>query len=132
MPFPVDEKYIAATEEKLGREFPTTFRAKMMADNGGQVNSPPDAWRLYPFFDTSNKKRMKRTCNDIVCETASAKQWTGFPADAVAIGANGGGEQLILLPAEDGTSLGDEVYWWDHETGSIQRIVDDFGDLESR
>ena len=130
MPFPVDEKHILATEKKLGVKFPAAFRAKMMTDNGGEVATPPDAWQLYPFFDTSDKKRLRRTCNDIARETASAKKWTGFPADAIAIGANGGGDQLILLPAGDSTTLGDEVYWWDHETGSVQKVADDFGDLK--
>jgi len=79
MPFPINEKYIIATEEKLRVKFPESFRAKMMEKNGGEVETPPDAWRLYPFLDTSDKKRLKRTCNDIVRETTNAKGWIGFP-----------------------------------------------------
>ncbi|CAM4268451.1 SMI1 / KNR4 family protein [Mycobacterium basiliense] len=133
MPFPVDEKYILAAEEKLGVTFPSGFRIKMMADNGGTVEAPADEeiWDLYPFFDTSDKKRVKRTCNDIVRETASAKEWTGFPANAVAIGANGCGDRLVLLANVDGSVLQDEVFCWDHETGDLDKVADDFAELES-
>jgi hypothetical protein len=69
MPFPVDEKYVIQTEQKLGVRFPDSFREKMQTDNGGLVVTLPDAWTLYPFFDTSDKKRLKRTSNDLVRET---------------------------------------------------------------
>ncbi|MHC4637625.1 MAG: SMI1/KNR4 family protein [Planctomycetota bacterium] len=130
MPFPVDEKYINMTEKKLGVKFPQAFRQKMMKDNGGEVETPPDAWQLYPFFDTSDKKRLKRTCNDIVRETASAKEWTGFPDGAVAIGSNGGGDQLILLPGREAGLLQEAVFWWDHESGSVNKVAGSFGELK--
>lgn len=130
MPFPIDENYIMVTEEKLGVRFPPSFRNKMMRDNGGEVETPPDAWQLYPFFDSSDQKRIKRTCNDIVRETASAKNWTGFPNNALAIGSNGGGDKLILITSEDGTTLRGEVFWWDHETASVSKVADDFRELK--
>ena len=129
MPFPVDEKYILQTEQKLGVKFPASFREKMMKENGGSVDTPPDAWDLYPFMDTSDKKRLKRTCNDIVRETASGRDSTGFPPDAIAIGANGGGDQLVLIPSDDAGILQDAVFLWDHETGDIHKVADDFKDL---
>lgn len=129
MPFPVDDKYIHQAEQKLGVKFPVSFRQKMMQDNGGEVETPPDAWQLYPFMDTSDKKRLKRTCNDITRETASARQWDSFPHDAIAIGTNGAGDQLIFIPTDDPTILQNAVFWWDHETGELEKVADDFKDL---
>ena len=80
----------------------------MLKDNGGEVVTPPDTWQLHPFLDTSDKKRLRRTCNDIARETESAKEWPRFPEEAIAIGANAGGDWLILLPAGNGSFLGDE------------------------
>ncbi len=129
MPFPVEEKYIKQTEQKLGVVFPASFRNKMMHENGGSVETPPDFWNLYPFMDTSDMKRLKRTCNDIVRETAAARGSTGFPEKAIAIGANDGGDQLVFIPTENTTTLRDAIYWWDHETGNINQIAEDFEEL---
>jgi len=129
MPFPVDEKYIQQTEQKLGVRFPVSFRERMMQDNGGEVETPQDTWQVYPFMDTSDKKRIKRTCNDITRETASARQWASFPQEAVAIGANGSGDQLVLLPSADPGILQDAVFWWDHETGAVNKVAEDFKEL---
>lgn len=130
MPFPVDEKYIIQTEQKLGVTFPTSFRKKMMLENGGEVDTELDVWQLFPFLDTSDKTRLKRTCNDIVRETATAKEWNGFPQEAVAIGANGNGDKLILLPSDSPAQMQDGVFWWDHETRIVHRITEDFQKLE--
>lgn len=94
------------------------------------MQTPPDSWILYPIFDTSDKTRLKRTCNDVTRETKSAKEWPGFPPLAIAIGSNGCGDQLILIPqSDDPTLLAHEVYWWDHETGLTYKVADDFGEL---
>jgi hypothetical protein len=131
MSFPVDEKYIIMAEERLGVKFPQAFRQKMMKNNGGECETLPDSWQLYPFFDTSDKKRLKRTCNDIVKETDRAKKWPSFPDGAVAIGSNGGGDQLILLPAEGLGILQETVFWWDHETGSVNKVAANFDELKT-
>ena len=130
MPFPLNESYIAATEEKLGVCFPDSFRKKMMKANGGNVATPPDAWELFPFLDSSDRKRLSRTCNDIVRETEVSRRWAGFPEDAIAIGSNVGGDKLIFLkdPANP-RNLSPAVYWWDHETGEITRVARDFSEL---
>ena len=132
MPFPVNEKYILQTEQKLGTRFPASFREKMMQDNGGDVETPPDSWQLYPFFDTSDKKRLKRTCNDIVRETSNAREWDNFPQDGVAIGSNGGGDQLVFLASDDPGVLQDAVFWWDHETGAVHKVAGDFREVHNR
>jgi hypothetical protein len=130
VPFPIEETELVATEEKLGAKFPTSFRERMMRQNGGEINAGDDVWRLFPFLDASDKKRLSRTCNDIVRETEVAKGWRGFPHNAVAIGANGAGDHLIFLKQQgkDGV-LESAVYWWDHETGQTHWVCADFSDL---
>lgn len=130
MPFPVDEKYIIQAEQKLGLKFPPSFRAKMIRQNGGDVQTGRETWQLFPFLDRSDRTRLKRTCNDIVRETTSADEWEGFPTEAVAIGSNGAGDKLILLPAVDPRQLQDSVFWWNHETREVLKIADDFRELE--
>jgi hypothetical protein len=130
MPFPVDIKYIHDAEAKLGVKFPASFVVKMTKLNGGEVTTEIDDWQLYPFLDSSDRKRLARTCNDIVRETHSARQSPHFPTEAVAIGSNGGGDHLVLLPQADSPHvLSHEVFWWDHETGEVNHAADDFADL---
>lgn len=132
MAFPVEERFIIETEKKLGAKLPLSYVKKMMNDNGGEVQTPPDAWVLYPIFDSSDKKRLKKTCNDIVKETQNARGWNGFPEDAVAIGSNGCGDQLVILRDKESPEiLADEVYWWDHETGKLNMVAMKFDDLVS-
>ena len=97
MPFPVDSKFIEAAEQKLGLTFPSMFRGYMMKSNGGDIETDLDAWQLFPFLDSSDRKRLARTCNDIVRETILARDLPGFPSGAVAIGSNGGGDVCLSL-----------------------------------
>jgi hypothetical protein len=130
VPFPLEESQLSASETKLGVKFPASFKQRMMRENGGEVETGDDAWELHPFLDASDKKRLARTCNDIIRETETAKGWKGFPADAIAIGANGCGDRLILRPdAVNPAALGATVYWWDHETGQVHKVADDFSEL---
>src|SRR5579872_5726724 len=115
MPFSLDIQFVKRVEAKLGRKLPLDYVVKMCRDNDGGVSAGPDDWCLFPIFDDSDKKRLKRTCNDIIRETASAREWPGFPANALAIGNNGGGDYLVLLPEPAGERFADAVYWWDHE-----------------
>jgi hypothetical protein len=130
MAYPVDIKFINEAERKLGVKFPSTFVLRMVKNNGDEAVTPEDSWVLYPFLDTSDRKRLKRTCNDIVQETKKAREWPRFPEAAIAIGDNGGGDRLMLLPRADEPSVLGPVYWWDHETGELIFAADDFGDLE--
>jgi hypothetical protein len=130
MPFPLDPKFIRDTEQKLSVRFPLSFRDKMIRDNGGHIEAADDDWWLYPFLDTSDKKRIARTCNDIVRETKQMKEWPRFPAAAVPIAGNGTGDQLIFLPRETmPEELGLTVFWWDDATGEVQEVADDFSEL---
>ena len=131
MPFPVDTKWITQTEEKLGVRFPASFVLAMARMNGGTVCTHIDYFELHPFLDASDRKRIQRTCGSIDRETAVARKTCyGFPPDAVVIGANGGGDLLVLMPQlENPTTLQHSIFWWDHETGEIEIVADDFSDL---
>jgi hypothetical protein len=128
MPFPVAEQFIAETERKLGASFPQAFRERMSRSNGGELSTADEVWQLYPFFDTSDRKRLSRTSNDIVRETASARQSFGFPAEAIAIGANGCGDHLVFLPTPGSTVLQPQPFIWLHETGELQPTNISFDD----
>ena len=130
MPFPVDIKYIHEAEAKLGVKFPAAFVVKMTKRNGGSLKMGSDRWELFPFMDSSDRKRLSRTCNDIVRETKNSNDWPDFPPNAVAIGANNSGDKLILVPQEESPRhLSHEIFWWDHETGEVHFVADDFSDL---
>lgn len=95
MAFPVEDKYIANAEKELGAKFPASFREKMMKSNGGSVEVSTDYFELHPFYDTSDKKRIKRTCNSILHETKTAREHYRLPQNLIVIGNNGGGDVLV-------------------------------------
>lgn len=129
MPFPLDMKYVRNAEAQLGRKLPGSYVGLLCRSNGGTVSSDTDSWKLFPIFDDSDRKRLARTCNDIVRETKSARERPGFPQDALAIGSNGGGDLLIFV-AETVERYGDSVYWWGHETDELTKVADDFLELD--
>ena len=129
MPFPTEEKIILETEAKLNVRFPAIYRAKMKQKNGGAFNALDDHWYLFPFFDTSDKKRSKRTSNHIIRETTSARESLDFPVDAIAIAENNTGDILFFRRSKNGIDLNPEVYLYNHEGGSVLRVTDDFGEL---
>lgn len=129
MPFPLDIEFVRLTEAKLGRKLPLGYVAKLCRDNGGAVKGDTDLWWLYPIFDDSDRKRLKRTCSDILRETTSARRWPDFPPEALAIGHNGGGDKLVFLPEPTTDRYADAVYWWDHETGELNQVADAFEEL---
>ena len=128
MAFPVDEKFIEIAEADLGVKFPDSFRNKMMASNGDGVEVLQDYFELHPFYDTSDKKRIKRTCNSIVHETRTARERYSLPENLIVIGHNGGGDALVYKIERDG-NLGATVYWLDHETNELIFAADDFAEL---
>lgn len=131
MALPVEMRYIEELETDLGLRFPRTFTAKMTIENGGEIQTDEDEWTLFPFLDKSDKKRISRTCNHIGLETANAKEWDNFPADAVAIGGNGLGDLLILLPDKSIPSkLTDTIFVWLHETGEIYELAENINSIE--
>jgi hypothetical protein len=125
VPFPVGDSDFEAAESALGVRFPVSFRTKMLSDNGGEFITEDDDFELFRVLDRSDRKRMARTSScDIVKENASAREWPGFPDDAIAIGANGAGDYLVFIRAGD--LLGDELFVWQHETGSLSEVEERF------
>jgi hypothetical protein len=134
MPFPVDIKWVRETERKLRVEFPAAYVTSMVAMNGGSVGTSVDHFELFPLLDASDKKRIQRTCNSVDRETSTARKSNyGFPENAVVIGANGGGDLLILLPMDDRPDkLQHAIFWWDHETCEVSCVADDFSGLSKK
>jgi len=126
MPFPVDERFVDAEEAKLGARLPASFRTFLLARNGGDVSVADDNWQVAPVFDSSDRKRIGRTSNHIARETASAREWSGFPRSAVAVASNGTGDLLVFLPSAESTVLAETLYLWRHETGDVVEVASSF------
>jgi hypothetical protein len=130
MPFPLDPKWISEMEADMGVQLPLLYRGKLLKENGGELDAAGDHWFLYPVFDQSDKKRIARTCNSIARETKGDRARVRFPAEAISIGNNGAGDQLIMLPESPGSKqLGEAIYWWNHETGAVTKVADDVAEL---
>ena len=128
MPFNLSEEQLSQTEKELGGKLPQAYREAMKLSNGGEVTTQHDDWELYPIKDASDRKRLSRTCNHILSETASCKGFGNFPGDAVAIAGNGLGDQMVLIK-ESGQFL-DSVFLWLHETGELQELAVTFNELK--
>ena len=127
MPFPVEEKWIAEAESKLSVKLPPEYRQEMIQENGGEIDTGDETWDLYPIWDKSDKKRLSRTCNDIVRETEVSRSVDYFPAKAVSIGTNGCGDQLVFIPKKlNPKQLDSKVYIWSHETGELELAFKQF------
>ena len=127
MPFNVAEWFINAAEEKLGAPLPHFYRQAMMASNGGEVCASNDVWNLHPILDTSDRKRLSRSCNDILRETRVMRDWSGWPENAVAIADNGTGDKLLFL--REGRMYKPEVYVWLHDAGDLIKVAQSFSEL---
>jgi hypothetical protein len=101
----------------------------MMRLNGGGVEVDTDYFSIHPFYDTSDKKRIKRTCNSIVHETKMARDHYRLPKNLIVIGNNGGGDVLVYK-IEANRSIEPTVYWFDHETEELVFAANDFSDLK--
>ncbi len=103
----------------------------MQSKNGGEIETEFGSWIIHPFFDKSDIKRTKRTTNHIILETKNSREWDGFPSTAIAIGDNGSGDKLILLPADaNSNELSDKIYVWLHETREIEELADNINELD--
>ena len=130
MPFDLAERFIIAAEEKLGAPLPHSYRQAMMASNGGQVAACGDVWDLHPILDSSDRKRLSRSCNDILHETGFMRGWRAWPENAVAIAGNGTGDRLVFL-RENGLYQ-PNVYMWLHDTGELSVVAEIFSELQRR
>jgi SMI1 / KNR4 family (SUKH-1) len=127
VPFKLDERFIIAAEQMLAASLPNAYRQAMMTSNGGQVIAHDDVWELHPILDTSDRRRLKRSCNDILHETAFMRDWPSWPENALAIGSNGGGDRLVLLKVNRWYEP--TIYVWLHDTSELVPIANVFSDL---
>jgi hypothetical protein len=137
MAFPVEEKFIEIAEAELGIRFPESFRNKMMKLNGGYVQfsieddvgeDEVEYYELNPFYDTSDKKRIKRTCNSIVHETKTYRDQYGLPQNLIVL-ANSDGDLLVYKIEENG-KIDPAVYRLDRETEELVIVANDFSELK--
>jgi hypothetical protein len=124
MPFPVEEKYIIETEKELNIIFPSHFKNRMKKINGGDLISEKNAYEfeLFPFYDQSDQKSIGRTYNHIGSETENARKMPNFPNDAVAIGDDGCGNYIILIPEND-KILSEKIYLLRYEYEEFEEIA---------
>lgn len=126
--FDLSEEQLTRTEEDLGSKLPHEYREAMKIDNGGEASTEQDDWEFYPIKDTSERKRVSRTCNHIIDETESCQGFDNFPENAITIAGNGLGDQMVFL--KEGKSFSGTVYLWLHETGEIQKLASSFNEIE--
>lgn len=124
MAFDLDESCVLEAEEKLGARLPASYRAAMMKHNGGSLAAGDEDWELFPVLDTRDRRRLARTCNDILGGTGAFAEWAGFPASALAIATNGEGDCIVFLRA--GTAFDPAPFLWRHATRELARIAGDF------
>jgi hypothetical protein len=129
MPFDLNESFVLAAEQELGARLPESYRAAMLRANGGELEVQEDSWLQYPIADTSDRKRLSRSANHIIKETEVCRRWPRFPGNAVAIAGNGAGDHLVFV--KQGASFEPAVYLWSHEAGSLEKVVNDFAELEA-
>ena len=129
MPFPLAPKFLDDLEEELGASLPEAYREAMLATNGGERAFASDSWILHPIKDTSDRKRIKRTCNHVLLETQNRTEWSeAWPEGALEIAHNGSGDCLFF--PKNGTQMGPEVCVWNHETNQYKIAKQDFADLK--
>ncbi len=128
MPFDLPDEQLAQTEKLLDAKLPHEYSEAMKIDNGGEASTEEDHWELYPIKDSSDRKRISRTCNHIISETESCKGFGNFPENAISIASNGLGDQMVFL--KENNLYKNTVYLWLHETGELQKLADNFSAIK--
>jgi hypothetical protein len=119
MAYPVSEAHLREAEARLGRSLPPALRARLLRDNGGAVECDGEEWQLFPVWDPTDRRTMRKTASHLVAETQrAASRWARFPVGAMAIAENGSGDLLVLRSGSD------QVEMWLHETGQVVRAAE--------
>ena len=129
VPFNLSEEQLVQAEKELGAKLPQEYRDAMKVDNGGEASTDEDDWELYTIKDTSDRKRLSRTCNHILNETESCKGFGNFPDNALAIASNGLGDQMVFIKESSG-KFQNTVFLWSHETGELQELAVSFNEIK--
>ena len=117
MAFPTSFTNIERAEQALGRTLPAPLRDRLLANNGGEIETEDgEVWQLHPVWDDSNPRTIARTMSHVVHETKEAREWQRFPAGAIAIASDGSGNHLVL---RSGSELVED---WNHETGECSAV----------
>ena len=124
MGFNLEEVFIKNTENNLGIQFSLSFKTKMMDDNGGEISIKGEGWFIFPFYDNSDKRRIKRTSNNITRETNLFYLDHDDIKNYVVFADNGSGDYL-LFDKKNPTP----VYMFLHESEIIKKVAEDFSDL---
>lgn len=133
MGLPVDERFIVEMQYELDVVFPVMFLWAMKGENGGTTLFANQQWTIYPFPDKSDPEARKRTEANIFRHTLSARELDYFPPNGIAIGDNGRGDRLILLPADPyGNQLGETIYVWLQKNGEIDVLSENFLKLKGK
>ena len=122
MAFPAAPELVTQAESALGVVFPPALRARLLHNNGGDIDTGDDVWQLFPVQDMSDRKRAARTANHIVSENSQARAWAGFPAGAIAIAGNGSGDLLVYVPEASAAQPHNRVLLWEHDTGELRPV----------
>jgi len=130
MAFDLHEKFIVAAEKTLNCKLPSSYRWSMQENNGGTIEADDGFWDLFTIADNSDKKRLSRSCNNIITEMKRSSLRANFPKNVLAIASDGTGDLMILKKDPSGDCYFDNVYIWFHETGEIVELVSDFKELE--
>jgi hypothetical protein len=73
VPFDLSDEQLSITETLIGAKLPHEYREAMKIYKGGEASTGEDGWEFYPIKDTSDRKRISRTCNHMISETESCK-----------------------------------------------------------
>jgi len=128
MTFPLDESELKKTEDEIGSVLPISYRNSMMLHNGGAIEINGVHWELFPIRDETSKESLSRTSSHIVRETQAARNWPRFPENACAIAGNGAGDLLLIF--KKGPIFEPKIFYWNHEDGGLESVVDDFVELD--
>ena len=130
----LEEKFIVRAEELLKAKFPESFRKMMMQYNGPEIFLDDEViptggnLNILPIYDDSDRKRIRRTFNDIVRETKTARIEWELDDSVVVIGENGSGDLLTYCIESDG-KIGSKVYWWSHELRTFNIVAEDISEI---
>ncbi len=119
---------IAEAERELGATLPASYKEAMRRHNGGEIATEMDLWELYPIPGPGAAEKAHQPSADMVQETLERRTWPGFPEGAVTLADNGLGDQLVML--RTGNQFGPACYFWQHETGHIELLAEDFALLD--
>lgn len=97
MALPISQEMIARTEQVMGVIFPSVYKMHMSRQNGGYATLDGDQWRIHPIRDTTDRRSIRRSSEDVQRETKTAiEDGLGFPPDGIAIACNDAGDILFL------------------------------------